>query len=521
MANVGRQQLWIDSCGALRRARTGVIDRLLRPALLILLVLVAAALSQSLLPAQSDLATQSAPSPQSSPASASLPATQPVASRPAPRVLARDPLSPAAKLADIQITDVRIETKVIATLVETSVTMTLFNPNDSPWQGIEGDLHFPLPPGAVVNGYGLDINGQMVDGVAVDKGEATAVFEEIEIIKRRDPGLVEQTGTNEFRTRVFPILPHGSRQIMIRYMYEMPTEGQTGLLAMPLSFGQQLHEFSIDVEVSGSSGQPTVRDGSPVEMELAKSGDGYHAQARRKDCSLAGDLQIDVPLPLQMAKAEMSDVPTTAPSPWYFCVLDIPPKLEQRRLAPPKTVTILWDASGQRGLVDHAKELDVLRQFFGTMRDRTLDVELVLLHNTPQRPLHFQVKNGDVTALLAELNRVAYDGAAGLATIASVPARVSTSKKIGDSSGLPDLYLLFSDGHLRFGSPQAADLKKPMYVFSAGPSPDEDVLGRLAAQSGGSYFNLVKGAVARRPRPSASCRCVCGQVLAAGRGKWR
>ena len=42
---------------------------------------------------------------------------------------------------------------------------------------MEGDLYFPLPEGATISGYALDINGVMVDGVAVEKHEARRVYE--------------------------------------------------------------------------------------------------------------------------------------------------------------------------------------------------------------------------------------------------------------------------------------------------------------------------------------------------------
>ena len=44
---------------------------------------------------------------------------------------------------------------------------------------MEGDLYFPLPEGATVSGYALDIEGRMIDGVAVEKHKGRQVFENI------------------------------------------------------------------------------------------------------------------------------------------------------------------------------------------------------------------------------------------------------------------------------------------------------------------------------------------------------
>ena len=50
------------------------------------------------------------------------------------------------------------------------MTMVFYNPND---RQMERNLHFPLPEGSTVAGYGLDVNEVMVDGVAVEKQQGS------------------------------------------------------------------------------------------------------------------------------------------------------------------------------------------------------------------------------------------------------------------------------------------------------------------------------------------------------------
>jgi len=85
---------------------------------------------------------------------------------------------------------------------------------------LEGDLYFPLPQGATVSGYALDIEGKMVDGVAVEKHKGREVFEKI-VRQGIDPGLIEWTKGNNFKTRVFPIPAKGSRTIRVNYVAEL------------------------------------------------------------------------------------------------------------------------------------------------------------------------------------------------------------------------------------------------------------------------------------------------------------
>ena len=66
------------------------------------------------------------------------------------------------------LTPETIDVKIIICgfLAETSVTVLFRNTKDV---DLEGDLVFPLNEGATVCGYAVDINGQMVDAVVVEK----------------------------------------------------------------------------------------------------------------------------------------------------------------------------------------------------------------------------------------------------------------------------------------------------------------------------------------------------------------
>ena len=72
---------------------------------------------------------------------------------------------------------------VSGTLAETTLMLTFANAKD---RVLGGELVFPLPEGATVTGYGLDVNGIMVDGVAVEKQRARVVYE-TEMRKTRRP----------------------------------------------------------------------------------------------------------------------------------------------------------------------------------------------------------------------------------------------------------------------------------------------------------------------------------------------
>ncbi len=96
--------------------------------------------------------------------------------------------------------------------VETTITFT--NPNG---RAFEGELEFPLPDGATVCGYRLEVNGSMVPGVVVPKEEARVAFEN-EKRKGVDPGIVEHVKGNVWKTRIYPLMPGVPRKARVDYV---------------------------------------------------------------------------------------------------------------------------------------------------------------------------------------------------------------------------------------------------------------------------------------------------------------
>ncbi len=88
---------------------------------------------------------------------------------------------------------------------------------------IEGEFESSLKEGESISGYALDINGKMRPGVAVEKDKGRQVFEDV-VRKNVDPGLIEMTAGNNFKTRVYPIPANGVRHISITIEKELSSK---------------------------------------------------------------------------------------------------------------------------------------------------------------------------------------------------------------------------------------------------------------------------------------------------------
>ena len=94
------------------------------------------------------------------------------------------------------------------------VNLTFTNPNA---RVMSGELEFPIPEGAFICGYALEINGDMIPGVICGKEKARVAFEN-EMRKGVDPGIVENVKGNIWRTRIFPLNPKTPRKAEVEYI---------------------------------------------------------------------------------------------------------------------------------------------------------------------------------------------------------------------------------------------------------------------------------------------------------------
>ena len=292
-------------------------------------------------------------------------------------------------------TDVRI----FGYLAETTTTMTFSNPLQ---RAMEGDLYFPLPEGATISGYALDIQGTMVDGVAVEKHKGRQVFEEV-VRKGVDPGLIEWTKGNHFHTRVFPIPAQGTRTIRVQYVTELIGGKEGVAYHLPLQFKEKIAEFSLRVEVVRPAAPPKITQSELANFAFQQWRDSYVAETKLQDGVLTKDLIVALPsVEKQQVLAEKADDGQV-----YFAIHDFPVPVVAGRTdlksvpQSPNRVVIYWDASGSRGGSDHKREIGVLKTYFESQRfpvsgpDRRIEVDLVLFRNTAAKPKRIVLTGAD------------------------------------------------------------------------------------------------------------------------------
>ncbi len=352
----------------------------------------------------------------------------------------------------IAIAEASVNVRLAGALAETTVTLVLRNPNS---RAMEGDLSYPLPPDATLQGYALDVNGRMVDGVPVPRQKARVAFEE-EQRKGIDPGLAEWAGGNRFKTRVSPIPAHGQRTITLRYTTMVQQNGAASSYRLPLDF-DKVGVFRLRMEALTRE-QPQVQPSGLGNLSFAPWQNHFVLEREWKELALKEDLVID--LPQGMAEAAAVE---QHEGQYYLARLIAAPQ-GQAILPTPDVVDLVWDASGSMEKVDVAPVLECLKLYFAARADKPATVRLTVLRDTAEPVREFRVEQGDATELVRALQALNYDGATG--DMSSVLASDSP------------LRLLVTDGNVNFSDKEDAPAGGLTYAFVASSGVDKGALRR-------------------------------------------
>ncbi len=108
----------------------------------------------------------------------------------------------------------------------TEVDETFVNPSSAT---VEGIFSFRTPPGAVLQRFGVDRNGDIVWGRVKESAAAVAQYESnVYAGSKENPALLTWTAPGVFSARLYPIEPGTQRRVVTRYTEWLPRQGPRG-----------------------------------------------------------------------------------------------------------------------------------------------------------------------------------------------------------------------------------------------------------------------------------------------------
>ncbi len=189
--------------------------------------------------------------------------------------------------APLSVTYHRVSVEVDGLVAVTSVDQEFYNPGDA---RLEGTYIFPLPEGAHIDKFSMDVNGRQTDAELLPADKARALYEDI-VRRMRDPALLEYAGRGAFKVRVYPIEPHSRKRIRISYTQLLKSDSGLVEYTYPLNTEKfssaPLSEVAVKVTLKGT--EPLKSVYCPThDVEIKRDGEtravvGFEAKDVRPD----------------------------------------------------------------------------------------------------------------------------------------------------------------------------------------------------------------------------------------------
>src|SRR5690606_16410739 len=158
----------------------------------------------------------------------------------------------AAQALPLAIQRQTVEVAIDEQIAETKVDQVFFNPAGS---DVEGWYWFTVPEDAMLVGFALETDGQLIEAEVVERKQATTVYESA-IVRRVDPALLEWIDARTVRARIYPIPGAGTRRVVLRYQ-QLLSESEGKLryrYPMAAPVGREaatIEDFSLQVQLRG------------------------------------------------------------------------------------------------------------------------------------------------------------------------------------------------------------------------------------------------------------------------------
>jgi Ca-activated chloride channel homolog len=274
--------------------------------------------------------------------------------RPPPRVVPPEGVLPPSRpftpprppvWAPLETAFTKADIVVKEQLATTAIEQEFYNPNP---RQLEGTFLFPIPKGAQINKFTMEINGKPVEAELLAADKAKGIYEDI-VRRLKDPALLEYAGRDLFKVRIFPIEANSRKRITVSYTQLLKSDSGLVSLILPLNTEKFSAKplKSVSVKIDLETKRPLKAVYSPShKVEVRRHGGnkatvGYEATDVKPDADLQvffAQEQDDVGLNLLTYK--------TAGEDGYFVLLASPGAEAKGTKVIPKDVALVLDTSG-------------------------------------------------------------------------------------------------------------------------------------------------------------------------------
>ncbi len=364
----------------------------------------------------------------------------------------------------VKMTQMLTNTKIVGSIAYTTTEMHFYNNSN---KQMEAELLFPLPEGVTVSRYAIDINGKMREAVPVNKTKGKQVFEALEH-RRVDPGLLEKVEGNNFKTRIYPLMPKGERIVLIGYEQALQSFDKNNLSYQLLSkYKMPLEKYEVSIAVLDAINTPEAMHNSDATEPLVWT---KNNQTTIKKLNYQPQENVIIKIPIQQNVANVF-MQTVTDQHYFYST--IPIEANKIKKKTPSSIGIIWDNSLSCQSKNIKKEFDLLDTYFAEIKNTT--VTLYFLNYFFTKNETFIIANGNWSALKSRLEATQYDGGTRFSQI---------------QFGKEDEYLFFTDGLSSLSENSISQNKKPVYTISSSASADFAFMNYFSQKTAASFINL-------------------------------
>ncbi len=295
-----------------------------------------------------------------------------------------------------------ISIKVMEDLTYTNIQAEFYNPTN---RNQEGELVIPLPEGATISGYAIEVNGKMKKASVVEDKKAHKAYEEIKA-RNVDPGIVQKKENNIFHTRVFPILPKKTKSLSISYVTKSKAVDGSYRFKLPIKLDKIVKSGLIKIE------SPLGRLNSK-RLKISTPGENYSRLTTKGQVEL-----VDIVTPVAASNSVIVQGRSNGSGEVTYYKIKVPESIPTKKLRQAKKMTFLWDCSGLKNTQLLEKQFNLLDEFFKKNPDT--EIQLYGFGYELQNLGSFKIKSGDWSALKKAINTIVYDGALDFTSVRSL-----------------------------------------------------------------------------------------------------
>ena len=247
--------------------------------------------------------------------------------------------------APLEVNSHKVNTRITDQVAVTAIEQEFYNPNS---QRLEGTFVFPIPKGAQLDKFSMEIDGKPVQAELLGADKARGIYEEI-VRKMKDPALMEYEGRDVLKLRIYPFEPNSKKRITLSYTQVLKAD--SGMLDYVLPMNADKYSSkpikSVSVKVQVETKRPLKTIYSPSHSVEVKRDGANRATVGYE----AGDVMPDADFQLYFAP-EKDEIGVnlmtykTGGDDGYFLLLASPGMDVKAKQIVSKDVVFVLDTSG-------------------------------------------------------------------------------------------------------------------------------------------------------------------------------